>query len=97
MTRHRKILNFIGLIRDSDPNSGYLYTHGGCMNLFCILHSVYPEATAWYNCNHIITKIGDYFYDIGGIVMNTENYIPYTQTYRKKRSARGFKQMYEWT
>jgi len=92
MTKHNQILNFLSLLRDSHPTIGTIFTNGGCMNLFTILRNQYPEATPYYNGDHIITKIGDYFYDINGIV-NPKGYLKYTGYYNKKRLSRAFKQM----
>lgn len=70
-----------------------IYTEGSCMNFFQILHSIYPEAEAYYNGDHIITKIGNNFYDINGVVYKTSSYGKYTDFHRKSRLSRVFKQM----
>lgn len=103
MTKHRKILNLIGLIRDSHPDMVHTFTHGSCLNFFCILHAIYPEAKPWFNIAHVITEIDGKFYDITGVV-NTKNlkehelkYIPFTDWYNKRRTSHAFNQMYRYT
>lgn len=95
MTKHRKILNLIFLIRESHSTFEFIFLNGSCMNLFCILHSIYPEAKAWYNIDHIITEVDDRFYDITGIVSN-KGYLPLISYYNKKNISRAFKQMYNY-
>lgn len=75
-----------------------IYTKGSCLNFFCILHSIYPEAIPYFNINHIITKIDDRYYDVTGQVKNIEkqNYMKYTEWYNKKGTKRSFTQMYNY-
>jgi hypothetical protein len=94
MTTHLKVLNFIYAIRDSHPHMEYVYTHGSCLNFFCILKQVFPQAKPWFNADHIITEIDEKFYDITGRVSN-EGYAPYTSYYSKKGTSRSFTQMYD--
>ena len=69
------ILEFIATIRDSFEGSVEVYTQGSCYKFYLILKEVFPEAIAYYDVNHVITKIGDEFYDITGIV-KCENHVP---------------------
>lgn len=62
----------IGLIRDSHPTMVDIYTKGSCLNFFLILHSIYPEAVAYFNIDHIITEIDGVFYDVNGCVSPAE-------------------------
>lgn len=64
--RHKKVLNIISTINTQFTE--YYYTNGGCFQFFRILKSIFPEAVAYSDCNHVITKIGDRFYDITGEV-----------------------------
>lgn len=68
MTKHRRILNVIGQIRAAHPVMKDIFTKGGCLNLFCVLRAVYPEARAWFNVDHVITEIDGKYYDITGTV-----------------------------
>ena len=94
MTKHRRILNYISIVRNAHPSMVEIYTRGSCMNFFYQLRSIYPEAKAYYNGSHVITKIGKYYYDITGVVKNTKKYLLYGESYYKKdRVSRGFNQM----
>lgn len=69
--REREVEKFIQTIRDSFIGSQQVYTEGSCYHFYLILKQVFPEAKAYYDADHIITKIGDKFYDITGeIIMN---------------------------
>lgn len=39
---------------------------GQCYNFFLILRTIFPNASAYYDGNHIYTKIDNKFYDIRG-------------------------------
>lgn len=82
--QHRTILNQISAIRESHPEMENIFLKGSCLNFFCILRAVYPQAQPWFNIDHIITEIDGKFYDITGVVSN-EGYMPFTQMYLKKR------------
>ena len=94
MTKHRKILNIIYNIRESHSSMVDIFTKGSCINMFLILHSIFPEAIPYSNNDHIVTKIDDRLYDINGVVLNTDNYIPYSSYYNKKTFNRQFKSIY---
>jgi hypothetical protein len=64
---------FISVIRDSFIGSQQVYTEGSCYHFYLILKEVFPEAECWYDQDHIITKIGDKFYDITGEVRPNTN------------------------
>lgn len=68
---HKKIIKFIKAIRESFHESYIVYCFGGCYGFYTILKSIYPEAKAYFldsEREHIITKIGDNYYDITGKV-----------------------------
>ena len=44
------------------------YTNGGCYDFYRLLKAIYPQAEAWSDCNHVITKIDTNYYDITGKV-----------------------------
>ena len=54
-----------------------------CYQLYLILKYIFPEAEAYYNCDHVITKIKNVYYDINGIVDNISNYLPIDEIYVK--------------
>ena len=97
MNKHHKIINFLIELKNSHPSMEKIYTNGSCMNLFCILKSLWPEAVAYYNIGHIITKIDDKYYDINGQVFDVQKqaYAPFTSYYPKKGTRRAFNQMYK--
>lgn len=70
------VLDFITTIRESFDESTKVYIHGGCYHFYKILKCVFPSAVAYYDMDHIITKIGDKYYDINGEYTNLKNYLP---------------------
>jgi len=71
------VLDFIEAIRKSREDNEIAYTNGGCYQFYKILKSVFPEAEPYYNSDHVITKIGNNFYDISGVVTDvSEHYLP---------------------
>lgn len=95
MTKNIRIINFLAELRSSHPNIEHMFLNGSCMNLFCILRTIYPQAVAWYNIDHIITEIDGKFYDITGKVSN-KGYMLFTDFYNKRRTSRAFTQMYNY-
>lgn len=97
MNKHQKILNTISFIRESHSEMVNIFSRGSCLNFFCILHSIYPEAIPYFNISHVISKIDDRYYDITGEVKNVEkqDYRLYTNWYNKKNTKRSFTQMYK--
>ena len=65
---HTKVESFISRLRDSFVGSQQVYTQGSCYHLYLILKEVFPEALPYYDGDHVITKIGDRYYDITGEV-----------------------------
>jgi len=92
MNQHRKILNQISAIRSSHSQMTNIFLYGSCLNLFCILRSIYPEAQPWYNVDHVITEIGGRFYDITGSVSN-EGYLHFTEVYDTNGRKRAYYEM----
>lgn len=69
-----RVLYTITTIRNSFPDAVEVYTRGGCYQFYLILQSIYPEAVAYYDDSHIITKINENYYDITGKVKR-ENHL----------------------
>lgn len=65
---HQDVEKFIATVRDSFIGSQQVYTEGSCYYFYLILKRVFPEAKPYYDADHVITKIGDKFYDITGEV-----------------------------
>lgn len=61
-------LQVVEVFRRIAPNALVYYTNGGCYDFFLFLKTIFPEAEAWSDCDHVITKIGEEFYDITGKV-----------------------------
>lgn len=59
-------LLIINTIRDSFIGAEEVYTKGSCYQFYKILKIMFPEAICYYDCYHVITKIGDKYYDITG-------------------------------
>lgn len=57
---------FITAVRQSFGGSVAVYTMGNCYQFYEILKVVFPYAEAYYDGNHVWTKIGDDYYDIRG-------------------------------
>ena len=92
MNKTLKILNTISAIRRSHSHMVNIFSKGSCMNFFDILHSIYPESEAYFNVDHVITKIDNKYYDITGVVSG-KGYSPYTSYYNKSRTSRSYSKM----
>lgn len=66
MERHEKIIAIIKAIRESFGASIAVYTMGNCYQFYEILKAIFEDGEAYYDGNHVWTKIGDKFYDIRG-------------------------------
>lgn len=66
MDRQEEVLNLIKSIRQSFGGSIAIYTMGNCYQFHKILKSVFKDAEAYYDGNHVWTKIDGKFYDIRG-------------------------------
>lgn len=96
MTKHRQILNLISLLRESHSEMVNIFTKGSCLNLFLILHSIYPEAKPLFNIDHVITEIDNKCYDIRGQV-SKKGYYPFSEYYNKKGISKSFSQMLKYS
>jgi hypothetical protein len=57
------------------------------------MKSIFPEAEAWYNFDHIIVKIDSDFYDITGKVPS-KGYSPFEASYcDRKAELKAFNEM----
>lgn len=69
------ILHFIQVIRNSFIGAEFCYLNGSCYRFYLILKEVFTDAQAYYDCDHVITRIGDKYYDITGSV-ERKNHLP---------------------
>lgn len=72
-----KVEHFIARVRDSFIGSQQVYTEGSCYHFYLILKEVFPNAKPYFNEDHIVTKIGNKFYDITGEVRKDANITKY--------------------
>ncbi len=93
MLNSSQIESLIKEIKSSHSLMKDIFMEGSCMNLFCILKTVCPQAKAYYNYNHIITRIGDKYYDINGIV-SPEGFQEFGCGFDEGRRIRAFNAMY---
>lgn len=63
-----EVLEFIKTVRESFVGSEHIYTRGSCYQFYKILKLVFPSAEAFYDMDHVITRINDKYYDITGEV-----------------------------
>lgn len=68
-------LDYIYLIADSFHGAEHVYTMGSCYKFYEILKAVFPEAEAYSDDEHVITKIDNGFYDITGPI-DPKGYTP---------------------
>lgn len=52
-----------------------------CAGVFHLLSMRFKEAECYYNSDHVITKIGAYFYDWDGVVLDNKKYEPISEAY----------------
>lgn len=63
-----KVEQFINNTRNIANCMEDLCLHGGCWQFHELLKTVWPDAEPYWNDKHVITKIGNYHYDITGKV-----------------------------
>lgn len=80
---------FLSLLRDLHPDLPRIGRNGSCFRVYLLLKAVWPEAEAWYDSNHVITKIGEQFWDIHGEVFPESHY-------RMADDAAVFNRAYTW-
>lgn len=80
---HQQILDFLKELRNANPIIEDIFMAGSCTNLYFILKATCPNASAYFNGDHVITNIKDKYYDITGEVGNS-GYIPLDLVYSDK-------------
>lgn len=65
---------FIALLQRLHPDLIRQGQRGTCFHVYRLLAEVFPGAEAYYDQQHVITKIGERFYDITGEVTPTPEY-----------------------
>lgn len=66
----------IEAIRNSFIGASQVYTNGSCVMFYFVLKSIFPKAMPYWSKEqkHMITKIGNKYYDINGIVKCVKGY-----------------------
>ena len=79
-----KILEFIDELRSTDRYIHHIYLNGGCYRFHVLLKKMYPSAVAYISDhkNHIVTKYRGKYYDVMGIVNNTDGYTKLSESER---------------
>lgn len=73
--KHYEILHFIALIRNSSWKlQRLIFTGGACYQFYRILKNRFPDAVAYHDGGHVITRIGDHYYDIMGEITETAKF-----------------------
>lgn len=85
-----KITTLLSELRNSNPIIQDIFLNGSCCNLYFILKAVYPSAEAYYNHEHVITKIDGKFYDITGEV-SSKGYSPIGDVFTMYKTDQGIK------
>lgn len=67
------VTSFLSALRNLHPDLEQKCLFGSCFKLYLLLHEVWPDAEAWFNEDHVITKINGIFYDIRGEVVPTNH------------------------
>lgn len=62
------VLAFLAALRDVHPDMARWGQHGGCFRVYLLLKQAFPDAEAWYDGDHVITRVGASFFDITGKV-----------------------------
>ena len=83
---HSKIIDFIRELRQANPVMEEIFMEGSCLNLHYMIKALYPEAKSYYNQveGHVITKLGERYYDVRGVVTDIDGYLPLDSLYSKQ-------------
>ena len=71
-------LLLVNSLRKTDRYIEIIFTQGGCYQFHLFLKNIFPDAIPFIHQNkdHIISKIGNKFFDITGFVENENEYSP---------------------
>ncbi|RJG10942.1 hypothetical protein D3879_14785 [Pseudomonas cavernicola] len=61
-------LTFLAALRGLHPDLARYGRNGGCYRVYLALQQVFPNAQPYYDGDHVLTKIDEHFYDIGGSI-----------------------------
>ena len=63
------VISFLYALRRLHPELETQCLNGSCFKLYLLVKEVWPDAEPWYDGDHVITKIGNSFFDIRGEVV----------------------------
>lgn len=66
--KHKRILKVIAFVKKVVPNAEYRFTKGLCFKFYILLNIFFSEGEPYHDSDHVVTKIGDKYYDITGEV-----------------------------
>lgn len=89
MAKHKKVLSLIQEISNANPIMQDIFLAGSCLNFYFILKNVFPEAEAYFDHGHVITKIENRFYDISGEITDLTDYKPIGDWFTKYQTDEG--------
>jgi len=49
-----------------------------CFLVSCMIKQKFQDAVSYYDNNHVITKVGNFYFDWDGIVESTKNFRPFS-------------------
>ncbi len=67
-----KILEFCRIVRESFPQSQMIYTQGSCYKFHEMLKFIFPNTTPYNYLGHVISKIGNNYFDVTGEIKPTK-------------------------
>jgi len=67
--RHSEIYKFLEAFRACVDNAEEIYTKGKCYEFHLIMKSIWSEAIPYTNGDHIISRIGNSYWDVTGKVL----------------------------
>jgi hypothetical protein len=75
--KRSRVLSFIEEVDNSNPVIRDIFLNGSCFNFYHILKVVFPSSVCYYSqvAGHVITRIGDCYYDITGEVLGVDDYV----------------------
>lgn len=81
MEKQKDIIEFIKTIKESFVGAETVFCYGSCYSLYLILKRINNNAIPLINeeGQHIITNIGDDYYDINGLFLDHQNFRPLTE------------------
>lgn len=97
--QHKRVLDFLNVIRNSFHDTYIVYNFGGCYGLYQILKFVFPDAQPYFDDEekeHIYTKIGGRYYDIKGEQKNIDKVKKLTEKEKQEWENVAWGQRIEW-